>query len=165
MSSFSVARLSRDETDQAYALVRTFAPGISRELWNAYAASQFFRGGFLVLWGPGRTIFGLAGYRIEACERTVRVLLIEDYVTIELSASAPGRKLLAQAIEALAAEAGCGAIRQVVPFGSAADPAWGRLRNYMALTHVPLGVTLTKRAECRCAELRPLPPCEAGPSH
>lgn len=156
MSSFSVAPMNQSETDQAYALVRTFAPEISRELWNAYAISQFFRGGFLLLWGPERTVFGFASYRIEQCARAGRVMLVENFVTVELRASGPGRELLAAAIARLAAETGCAEIRQIVGDCRYCAPEIGALRNHMALVHAPGGTRFNCGPHCPCGNLRPL---------
>ena len=110
MPIFSVVDIDEKLFDAAFALVHTVMPDISADQWRDYARNARLRGGLLGLVGPRRELFGFLTYRDEHSLRYGRTLHIDHFVTFELSRSAPGRKALYEAAEALAREWGCEAI-------------------------------------------------------
>ena len=110
MPIFSVVDIDEKQLDAAYALVRTVMPDVSAQQWREYAGSARMRGGLLGLVGPNENLFGFLAYRDEHSLRHGRTLHIDQFVTFELSRSAPGRQALYEAAEALARSRDCKAI-------------------------------------------------------
>ncbi|ATY33551.1 hypothetical protein [Sphingomonas psychrotolerans] len=134
MAYLSVAEMASDEGDAAYALVRTLDPGLGPACWSAFIEAQHTRGGILVLRTPDRTVMGLASWHVADCAGNGRLMVVENFVTAELSAATPGRRRLAGAIEALARARGCRGIRRSPGDrpGSAET-----LRNHVAISRNP----------------------------
>lgn len=134
MAYLSVAEMASDEGDAAYALVRTLDPGLGPTCWSAFVKAQRARGGILVLRTPDRTVMGLASWHEADSAGGDRLMVVENFVTAELSAATPGRRRLAGAIEALARMRGCSGVRQ-----SPGDPAGSAetLRNHVSIPHHP----------------------------
>lgn len=164
MSYFSVAPLEPGEAEQAYAMVRTLAPEVPPRLWSAFVASCRERGELLALRGPDGGIFGLASYRIDDRARRGPVLLVDNFVTVELSRAAPGRQLLAAALERIAAEHGCGEIRQLFACGGPPDEDGPALRNHLALADLSTGMSFNKGSNCSCGNLHALSAAEMYPA-
>lgn len=110
MPIFSVLDIDEKLLDSAYALVRTVMPGVTANQWLDYASDALWRGGLLALVGPRDDLFGFFAWRLEHGLRRGKTLRIDQFVTFELSRSAPGRRTLYQAAEALAFDHGCKAI-------------------------------------------------------
>jgi hypothetical protein len=144
MSYFSVAPLEPGEAEQAYAMVRTLAPEVPPRLWSAFVAGCRERGELLALRG--------------------RVLLVDNFVTVELSRAAPGRQLLAAALERIAAEHGCGEIRQLFACGGPPDEDGPALRNHLALADLSTGMSFNKGSNCSCGNLHALSAAEMYPA-
>jgi len=164
MSNFSIAALRADEQALAYALVRTLAPELSADCWRAFLNAHAARGGgVLVLRGRAGGLFGLASYRAEEWRPSGPILLIENFITIELSAAAPGRKLLTEALSRIAAENGCEAVRQSVGClpGHVGPP--GAMRNHLMITDFE-GQTFNRGPDCSCGSLAALTTAEMYPA-
>ena len=104
---FYVVPLDPAEADQAYPLVRTIAPEVSREEWLDYVERRCREGGLIGLFGDDGA-----------------------FVTFELTHAAPGRAALLQGAENLARSLGCRGIevrtgaRGFADFGSARASGW-----------------------------------------
>jgi hypothetical protein len=164
MSNFSIAAMGPGEAALAYALIRTLGPEVSPEHWHAFVKAHAERGGgILILRGRMGGVFGLASYRIENCERSGRLLLVENFLTIEFSASAPGRKLLSEALVRIAADLGCEEVGQMVGCRPGMPgPARG-LRNHLMLTDAE-GHTFNRGPDCSCGSLAVLSAAEMYPA-
>lgn len=164
MSCFSVGSMRADETEQAYALVRMLAPEVPPDLWAAFVANCRKAGELLGLRAGDGGIFGLASYRIEERMWRGRIMLIDNFWTLELSRSAPGRALLTAALEAAAAERGCRELRQVIWCGGWPDGEGLALRNHLALADPAAGKRFSKGIDCSCGNLAPLSTAEMYPA-
>ncbi len=164
MPYFSVVSMDRRDAERAYPLVRTFAPDAPPELWSACVASCTDRGELLALMGADGGIFGLASCRLDDCAGAGRVLLVENFVTLELNQSGPGRRLLVGAIEDLAARWQCREIRQAFACGGHAGEGDRRLRNHLALVDASAGIRFSKGPDCSCGNLRSLTVAEMYPT-
>ena len=152
MSHFRLRELEDCEFEPAFALVRSLAPDVPLRRWLAYARHLKSRGGILGLYGEEGGLFGLLTYRAEECLQLGRVLLVENFHTFELNSSAPGRKALCEAVEALAREGGYSAVQLIVGGRGYVDSASSKLRGWEALGHSADQVVLTKSlAGCRTA--------------
>lgn len=144
MDFLSVSELEEGELAPAYALVRTLAPGVSLDRWLSFARTHREHGGFLALRGEQGVLFGLLSYREEDSLRLQRVLRIENFISFELSAAAPGRKALFEAAEAIARDRGCAAVRVTI---GGAEAVTAKLRGWAALGLDAEQVVLTKRLD------------------
>lgn len=114
MALLTVSELEEHELVPAFALVRTVAPGATLDRWLRHARKLRRGGGILALRGEAGELFGLLCFRVEACLRFGRVLLVDNFVAFELSGASPGRKALVEAAEAVARGRGCAALRMTV---------------------------------------------------
>jgi hypothetical protein len=153
MSYFSVIDIGPDEAEEAYALIRTFAPEVSSGLWKAFMATCAEPGSLLGLLLPGAGLFGIASYRIEDCAQSGRSMLIDNFWTVELSRSAPGRTFLATTLETTAARQGCRAVRQILACGRPGADDDGSLRNHLFLADSDTGTRFSKGPRCTCGNL------------
>ena len=110
MPIFSVIDIDEKLLDSAYALVRTVMPDVTAGQWRDYASDAKSRGGLLGLAGPDDNMFGFLAWRVEHGLRRGKTLHIDQFLTFELSRSAPGRRTLYEAAEALALDRKCKAI-------------------------------------------------------
>jgi len=164
MSNFSVAAMGPGETPLAYALIRTLAPEVSPEHWRAFVDAHSDRGGgILVLRGRIGGVFGLASYRTEDCARSGKLLLVENFITIEFSASAPGRKLLSEALLRIAAELGCEEVRQMVGCLPGVPGPARPMRNHLMLTDAK-GHSFNRGPDCSCGSLAVMSAAEMYPA-
>ena len=104
---FYVVGLGIEEADDAYHLIRAIAPEVSPRDWRNYVRRRCRDGGFKGLFDENGVLVGLFSYRLGERLRLGRVLALDDFVTFELSQSAPGRKLLMAMAEKLALQLGC----------------------------------------------------------
>jgi hypothetical protein len=104
---FYVVGLGAAEAGAAYPLIRTIAPEVSLEDWLDYTRRRCREGGLIGLFGENGTVVGLASYRLGERLRHGRVLALDDFVTFELSQTAPGRAALMAAAEERARLLGC----------------------------------------------------------
>lgn len=144
MPQFTVSSLGEARLADAYPLVRTFAPHVSFERWMEYARSTHEHGGLLGLYGADDALFGVLTYR---CIHTLQhdcVMLVDNFVTFELSRSAPGRKALCEAAEAIAEQSGCTAIELVIGSRGYADGNSTKAQGWAALGHQLTGVVFRK---------------------
>lgn len=164
MSNFSIAAMGRGEAALAYALIRTLGPEVSPEHWHAFVSAHAERGGgILILRGRLGGVFGLASYRIEDCARAGRLLLVENFMTIEFSASAPGRTLLSEALVRIAADLGCDEVRQVVGCLPGLPGPARPMRNHLMLADAH-GHTFNRGPDCSCGSLAVLSAAEMYPA-
>lgn len=137
MSYLSVIPIGQPEAEQAYALVRAIAPEVAPDLWTAFVASCR-PGELLGMRAPDGAVFGMASYRIEECAQPGRLMLVDNFVTLEVSRSAPVRATLGSALERTARECGCVEMRQVA--GCRTWSASGdALRNHLSLADASPG--------------------------
>lgn len=109
MSLLHVAELSKERTDEAYALVRV-GTGWSVARWAEHLASLAAAdGGVLSVTAPSDVLLGVASYRIESDPRYGRALRVEPFVAFELGRLSV-RRALCDALEALADELGCSVV-------------------------------------------------------
>lgn len=151
-SVMTVSQLSDEQLGESYALIRTLAPEISRAQWLRYARRAADKGGVLGALGEGGAIFGLLTWRREDCLRYGSVLLVENFVTFELSRAAPARKALCETVDAIAKEQGCSAVRLIVAGRGIVDPASNKALGWTSLGHDPDEVILTRKTDCCCGD-------------
>jgi hypothetical protein len=164
MSNFSIAAMEPGEGALAYALIKTLGPEVSPDHWQAFVDTHSDRGGgILLLRGRIGGVFGLASYRTEDCARSGKLLLVENFVTIELSASAPGRKLLCEALVRIAAELGCEEVRQIVGCLPGVPGPARAMRNHLMLTDGS-GHVFNRGPDCSCGSLAVLSAAEMYPA-
>lgn len=154
MSYFSVIEIGPDEAEDAYVLIRTLAPEVPSDLWEAFMATCRDPGGLLGLHLPRAGLFGIASYRIEECARLGRTMLVDNFWTMELSRSAPGRALLAATLETTAAKKGCRSVRQVIACAGPGAEDSRALRNHLSLADSHVGRRFSKGPDCTCGNLR-----------
>ena len=153
MTRFTVSDLADEQLESAYALIRTLAPDVSLERWLSYARAMRQKGGILGLFGGDQMLFGLLTYRREDCLRYGLVMLVENFVTFELSHASPGRKALCEAVESLARAQDCAAVRMIVSGRGHIDAQSARTRGWIALGHNAESIVLTKGLDCCCGDM------------
>ena len=104
---FYVDAVTPIQADGAYPLIRSVAPEVSLEDWRDYVQRRYRSGGLLGLWDGRGGIIGVLSYRLGERMRHGLVLALDDFVTFELSQSAPARRALLEAAEKLAHDLGC----------------------------------------------------------
>jgi len=164
MSYFAVITIGPDEAEQVYALIRTLAPEVPPDLWTAFVASCREPGELLGLRAPDGGIFGMTSYRIEECTRLGRVMLVDNFLTVELSRAAPGRTLLTSRLEEIAAAQHCTVVRQVTACGGWLAEERQALRNHLCLVDTAAGKRFSKGPVCSCGNLRSLSAVEMYPA-
>lgn len=162
MSYFSVTPVAAQDVGSAHASVRAVAPEIPPDLWTAFVANRR-EGELLALKGPDGSIYGIASYRIEACARLGCVMLIDNFWTVELSRSAPGRALLTATLRRIASDQGCAEVRQTIGCGGRPADDNHVLRNRLTLADPSSGVSFSKGPDCSCGNLRSLTATEMYP--
>lgn len=129
-SQFYVVALGVAEADAAYPLIRAIAPEVSSHEWRDYVRRRCRDGGFKGLFDDNELLIGLFSYRFGERLRQGRVLALDDFVTFELSQTAPGRRLLMSVAEVFARRNGCTGIevrigsRGFVGAGSTKASGW-----------------------------------------
>ena len=156
MPIFSVVDIDENLFGAAYALARTALPEVSAKQWSDYARNARAQGGLLGLVGAQGTLFGFVSYRIGAALRHGRTLQIDHFVTLELSRSAPGRRALCGAVEALARKQGCTAIEVRMDSRGYADGGTAKAQGWTSLGHSLEAVVFTKSLEAGSEVLEPL---------
>ena len=115
MPQFTVAELRPDQLDDAYPLIRAVAPNATPAEWRAYIEDMTARGGtVLALTSGNETLHGLLTVHRQRSLRHGEILFVNNFVTFELSRSAPGRRALCAAVEDMARRTGAGAIHLLV---------------------------------------------------
>lgn len=130
---FYVVGLGLAEAGAAYPIIRAIAPEISLDDWLDYVRRRGREGGFIGLFDEGGTMVGLASYRICERLRHGRVLTLDDFVTFELSRSAPARAALMAAAEDRARLLGCAGIEVRAGARGLADTDGRKARGWLAL--------------------------------
>jgi hypothetical protein len=141
---FYVVELGLDRVDDAYALARTVTPGLRREDWAGFVERRLAEGGMLALLAADGVLFGYLCWRIEQRLRHGRVLAVDEFMTFELSRSAPGRTALCDAAEEVALERGCDAVEIRLPAPTASGPLHERFQGWARLGHQVESVVLLK---------------------
>lgn len=104
---FYVDALRLTEADAAFPLIRAIAPEVMLDQWLDYVERRCREGGLMRLIGTDGALIGLFSWRLGERLRHGRVLALDDFVTFELSQSAPGREALLRAAEELGRSLGC----------------------------------------------------------
>jgi hypothetical protein len=144
MPDFTVAPIGEAQLPDAYPLVRAFAPQVSYERWVEYARTTRADGGILGLFGADDSLFGLLTYRRAQTLQHGSVVFVDNFVTFELSRSAPGRRALCEAAEALARERGCTAVELLIGSRGYADGSSSKAQGWNLLGHQLTGVVFRK---------------------
>ena len=144
MPIFTVVDINENLFDAAYPLIRTIAPEVSAKQWLEYARKAELSGGLLGLVGAEGALFGLVSYRVQDSLRRGRFLLIDNFVTFELSRAAPGRLALCNAAEALARKQGCTAIEVRLDSRGFIDHATAKAQGWLDLGHSLTAVIFVK---------------------
>lgn len=144
MPDFTVSQIGEAQLPDAYPLVRAFAPQVSYERWMEYARTTQESGGILGLFGADDNLFGLLTYRHAGTLQHGCVMLVDNFVTFELSRAAPGRRALCEAAEALARERGCAAVELIIGSRGYADGASTKAQGWSLLGHQLTGVVFRK---------------------
>jgi hypothetical protein len=130
---FYVVALGFREADSAFPLIRAIAPEVTLDQWLAYVERRCREGGLMGLIGTDGALIGLFSWRLGERLRHGRVLALDDFVTFELSQSAPGRETLLRAAEELGRSLGCTGLevrlgaRGFIDVASPKAVGWARL--------------------------------------
>lgn len=130
---FYVDALTPVQADCAYPLIRAVAPEVSLEGWQDYVQRRYRSGGLLALWDTRGGIVGVLSYRLGERMRHGLVLALDDFVTFELSQSAPGRAALLEAAEKLGRDLGCTGLELRIGAKGLADPRAPKAQGWAAL--------------------------------
>jgi hypothetical protein len=141
---FYVDALTPAQADGAYPLVRAIAPEVTLEGWRDYVQRRYRAGGLLGLRDETEGIVGVLSYRLGERMRHGLVLALDDFVTFELSQSAPGRAALLEAAEKLGRELGCTGLELRVGARGLADPSAPKAQGWVSLGLEPDSIMLVK---------------------
>lgn len=146
MTRFSVIHLPLDRIEETLPLARMADPALTTERWRRFARilDKCSGGTLAALDVEGRT-HGLAAYWVDESLVYGRVLRVEPMVTFEISASAPVRAELCEALELLAQARSCESL--VISTGSRGYAAGdgGKLGGWARLGLDLAAVSLVKR--------------------
>lgn len=113
--------LNANKIDQAYGLVRLAAPQISLEAWRDFAnslisPSEAPESGIVTVEDARGYIRGLVGYAIDRDLEHGRTLMAKNFIALDGTRQAREKVAftLIRALEALARDTGCRAIRTIV---------------------------------------------------
>jgi hypothetical protein len=123
MPHFDIVHLREDRIAEAWLLVRMAAPSVALERWTRFAAAIRSRGGVLGAIAGGGALHGVAAYRLDEDLRHGATIRVDLLVTCELSASAPVRAALVEALEVIARSHGCAALTVLLPKPRGPEPA------------------------------------------
>lgn len=104
---FYVVALALTEAEAAFPLIRAIVPEVTFDQWLDYVECRCRDGGLMGLIGTDGALIGLFSWRFGERLRHGRVLALDDFVTFELSQSAPGREALLRAAEELGRSLDC----------------------------------------------------------
>ena len=144
-SQFYVVALGVPEADAAYPLVRAIAPEVSSREWRDYVRRRCRDGGFKGLFDDNELLVGLFSYRFGERLRQGRVLALDDFVTFELSQTAPGRRLLMSVAEVFARRNGCTGIEVRIGSRGFVEAGSTKASGWLALGLALESVVFTKR--------------------
>lgn len=144
-SQFYVVALGVAEADAAYPLVRAIAPEVSSHEWRDYVRRRCRDGGFKGLFDDNELLVGLFSYRFGERLRQGRVLALDDFVTFELSQTAPGRRLLMSVAEVFARRNGCTGIEVRIGSRGFVEAGSTKASGWLALGLALESVVFTKR--------------------
>ena len=150
MPGISITPLVAAEIDIAFPLARAAVPGLDAASWRAHAraalsAARQGRGGIMVARRAGRPHpCGLVCYRRERELGRGAVLTASHFVALDILDPGPVLAALVAALEALARELGCGAVRATVAPGNREVGVV-----LQAAGHRPEGETLVKATQAR----------------
>lgn len=130
---FYVDALTPAQADGAYPLIRAIAPDVTLEGWRDYVQRRYRSGGLLGLKDEQGGIVGVLSYRLGERMRHGLVLALDDFVTFELSHSAPGRAALLEAAEKLGRDLGCTGLELRVGIRGIADGSSAKAQGWTAL--------------------------------
>lgn len=130
---FYVDALTPAQADGAYPLIRAIAPDVTIEGWRDYVQRRYRAGGLLGLKDEQGGIIGVLSYRLGERMRHGLVLALDDFVTFELSQSAPGRVALLEAAEKLGRDLGCTGLELRVGARGIADSDSSRAQGWTGL--------------------------------
>jgi len=130
---FYVVGLAVAEADDAYHLIRAIAPEVGPNEWRNYVRRRCRDGGFKGLFDENGLLVGLFSYRLGERLKLGRVLVLDDFVTFELSRLAPGRKLLMAMAEKLALQMGCSGFEVRIGSRGVADPGTDKAGGWLGL--------------------------------
>ena len=146
--SLTVAEIRGRMLLEAYALIRTLMPEVTQGVWLRYAKRLAQEGGALGAFCETGALFGVLTWRRQDCLRHGNALLIENFITFELSQAAPVRKALRDAVERLAAEQVCSAIKLVIGARRGGEP--NVTSSWASLGYVLDEMVLTRGPEAGC---------------
>ena len=130
---FYVDALTPAQADGAYPLIRAIAPDVTIEGWRDYVQRRYRFGGLLGLKDERDGIVGVLSYRLGERMRHGLVLALDDFVTFELSQSAPARAALLEAAEKLGRDLGCTGLELRVGARGIAEDDSAKARGWTAL--------------------------------
>lgn len=111
MLQFIIQQLTRDQLGSAWPLVRAAGEYLALDRWiDAARRLMNNGGGILAVSTADGAIQGVATFEPVEESRGGNVLLVDTFVTFELSRRAPARAALCDALERLSAELGCDAV-------------------------------------------------------
>ena len=110
---YSIEPLARDQVLQAYPLLRVFDPELDQAKWSSYAESVLGSStdrGILTIQNVQRHIFGISAFWPKPDLRNGRVLEIENFAVVDISASRKVAWLLIRGLEEIGENLSCSCI-------------------------------------------------------
>lgn len=147
---FTPKPLSDRQIDQAFPLVQSILPGIRVEDWRHYASKLISPSdrltGIMTVQNRGY-IYGLFSYRVENNLQHGCMLMVENFIVLELFNPGGAASALLEAMDSLADELGCSAIHTTLPNSEQFTPNYRRwlLGQFRSMGHLVESQTLCKR--------------------
>lgn len=147
---FTPKPLSDRQIDQAFPLIQSILPGIRVEDWRHYAGRLISpsdrRTGIMTVQNRGY-IYGLFSYRVDASLQHGSMLMVENFIVLDLFNPSGAAAALLEAMDALADDLGCSAIHTTLPNSEQFTPNYRRwlLSQFRTMGHMVESQTLCKR--------------------
>ncbi|MGQ9368129.1 hypothetical protein [Azospirillum sp. ST 5-10] len=130
---FIAKPLDRGQIDQAFPLVRTIAPELTVERWRAYAGAAIGRRGgaaatrgIMTVQNDRGYIHGLFSYSVEENLRCGRILVVDDFIVLDLFDVAAAASTLLRSMDGLARSLSCRSIHTNFPEADHSLPGYCR---------------------------------------
>jgi hypothetical protein len=129
MRQLTIHHLTRAELAKAYTLVQAAVPGVTFHSWRAHAGALTSdcadrRQGLLGAEDPRGLLAGIASYQVQSSLLNGLVLLVTDFIALDLVRREEVAQALTRGLEHEAQRHACSAIHFSLTSTNAAPPAW-----------------------------------------
>jgi hypothetical protein len=145
MPTFDVRPLTSDDLDQTFGIAALRNPELDRRAWSKRAERLAGEGGMLGLF-VGGAMFGFLAFREQERDGAV-VLELDPFLTVEVSADAPGRRALFEAAQRVARLRGCASTEVRLPGDGGRAASSPKLKPWLRLGLEPGSLILRKRVD------------------